>query len=185
MPPSPSKPRNSARVAAQLGGHRGEALAALFLRLKLYRILSRRYKTPVGEIDLIARRFGVTVFVEVKARASSAARPRRWRRSIPPASCRAAQYWLARHPAKAETPFRFDVIFLAPWAWPRHVINAFDVLLRQARFRTQRRYHLCRKRFRGTKNVAQSRGPDGPHRFHQSPGRFDLRHDAGGPVARP
>jgi putative endonuclease len=39
---------------------------------------------------------------------------------------RAAQYWLARHPARAATNLRFDVIFLAPGRWPRHVINAFD-----------------------------------------------------------
>ena len=68
MPPSPSKPKSKARIEAYLGGHRGEALAAWFLRLKLYRVVQRRYKTPVGEIDLIATRFGTTVFIEVKAR---------------------------------------------------------------------------------------------------------------------
>jgi putative endonuclease len=126
MPPSPSKPRSSARIAAQRGGHRGEALAALFLRLKLYSILSRRYKTPVGEIDLIAARFGVTVFVEVKARAVRAGEAEALEAVNSTRIVQAAQYWLARHPAKAETSFRFDVIFLAPWTWPRHVINAFD-----------------------------------------------------------
>ncbi|HTM79441.1 MAG TPA: YraN family protein, partial [Devosia sp.] len=63
MPPSPSKPKSNKRIAAQRGGHRGEALAALFLRLQLYRIIASRYKTPVGEIDLIAERFGTIVFV--------------------------------------------------------------------------------------------------------------------------
>ena len=68
MPPSPSKPRNSLRQGAELYGRKGETLAAWFLRLKGYRILESRYKTPVGEIDLIARRWGTTVFVEVKSR---------------------------------------------------------------------------------------------------------------------
>jgi len=71
MPPSPSKPKSRARIEAYLGGHRAETLAAWFLRLKLYRVVQRRYKTPVGEIDLIAERFGTTVFVEVKARSKA------------------------------------------------------------------------------------------------------------------
>ena len=126
MPPSPSKPRNSARIAAYLGGHRGEALAAWFLRFKLYRIIGRRYKTPVGEIDLIASRFGTVVFVEVKARSKAASEAQTLEAIKTSRIVRAAQYWLARHPAKTETSFRFDVIFLAPRQWPRHVINAFD-----------------------------------------------------------
>ena len=126
MPPSPSKPRNSARIAAYLGGPRGEALAAWFLRFKLYRIIGRRYKTPVGEIDLIASRFGTVVFVEVKARSKAASEAETLEAIKTSRIVRAAQYWLARHPAKTETSFRFDVIFLAPRQWPRHVINAFD-----------------------------------------------------------
>jgi putative endonuclease len=126
MPPSPSKPKSDKRVAAHLGGHRGETLAAWFLRLQFYRIVARRYKTPVGEIDLIASRFGTTVFVEVKARGHRAGYAEALEAVNTSRISRAAQYWLAKHPAQAETPFRFDVIFLAPRAWPRHVINAFD-----------------------------------------------------------
>lgn len=126
MPPSPSKPKSRARIEAYLGGHRGEALAAWFLRLKLYRVVQRRYKTPVGEIDLIAERFGTTVFVEVKARSKAVVEAEALQAVNRSRIARAAQYWLARHPAKAGTNLRFDVIFLAPGRWPRHVINAFD-----------------------------------------------------------
>lgn len=126
MPPSPSKPKSSARIAAYLGGHRGETLAAWYLRLKFYRIVERRYKTPVGEIDLVAERFGTTIFVEVKARSKAATEAETLEAIKTSRIVRAAQYWLARHPGKAETNFRFDVIFLAPRQWPRHVINAFD-----------------------------------------------------------
>ncbi len=132
MPPSPSKPKNSARQKNSFrqfnenAGRRGEAWAALFLRLQLYRIVATRVKTPVGEIDLIAQRFGVTVFVEVKARSFSAQEAEALaavnRRRI----IRAAQLWLTRKPQLAEAPMRFDVIFLAPFAWPRHIVNAFD-----------------------------------------------------------
>ena len=126
MPPSPLKTKNSARLAAHRGGHRAEALAALFLQLKLYRIVARRCKTPVGEIDLIATRFGTTVFVEVKARTSASAEAKAMAAVNQSRIVRAAQYYLARHPALSATNLRFDVIFLAPRAWPRHVINAFD-----------------------------------------------------------
>ena len=125
MPPSPSKPKSKARIEAYLGGHRGEALAAWFLRLKLYRIVATRYKTPMGEIDLVAERWGTTVFVEVKAR-SRASEEETMLAVNQSRIVRAAQYWLARHPGKAETDFRFDVIFLARGRWPRHVVNAFD-----------------------------------------------------------
>lgn len=124
--PSPSKPKSSFRLAAEAFGHRGEALAALYLRLKLYAIVATRFKTPVGEIDLIVRRFGVTVFVEVKARQRAETEGEALaavnRRRI----VRAAQYYLMRHPKVAETPLRFDVIFLAPGRLPRHLKNAFD-----------------------------------------------------------
>ena len=127
MPPSPSKPKSRARIAAELGGHRGEALAALFLHLKLYRIIARRYKTPVGEIDLVAERFGTTVFVEVKARSKAASEAETLESVNQARIIRAAQYWLARHPARAATPLRFDIIFLTPGRWPRHIANAFGL----------------------------------------------------------
>ena len=126
MPLSPSKPKTSARTAAEGFGHRGEALAAWYLRLKLYRIVGRRVKTPVGEIDLIARRFGVTVFVEVKTRGRAETEADALMAVNQHRIVHAAQYYVARHQHLAATPLRFDVIFLARGRWPRHIVNAFD-----------------------------------------------------------
>ena len=130
MPPSrsskPTDPTPSrTRQLAHRGGHRAETLAAFYLQLKLYRILERRYKTPVGEIDLIAERWGTTVFVEVKARSYLRLHAEALGQVNQARISRAAGFWLSRHPAKAHTSLRFDVIFLAPWHWPRHHINAF------------------------------------------------------------
>ncbi|RUT30184.1 YraN family protein [Arsenicitalea aurantiaca] len=132
MPPSPSRPpaeRTPAarRLRAEGFGRRGETLAALYLGAKFYRIIHRRYRTPVGEIDLIVRRGRVTVFVEVKSRMRSDDEAEALEAVDTARIGRAAQYFLARHPQLAETPLRFDVIFLAPFALPRHVTNAFDV----------------------------------------------------------
>lgn len=127
MPPSPSKPKNSARIAAYLNGQRGETLAAWWLRLQFHRIVAQRYKTPLGEIDLIAEHFGVTVFVEVKMRRSAAGLAEALEAVNQQRIARAAQYWIAKHPAKADTDMRFDVIFMAPRRWPLHLKNAFQL----------------------------------------------------------
>ena len=126
MPPSPGKLKSKARLGAELFGRRGETLAAWYLRLKGYRIVATRVKTPVGEIDLVARRFGLTAFIEVKARQARTEEAMALEAVNTRRISRAAQYYVARHPALAETPLRFDVIFLAPRTWPRHVNGAFD-----------------------------------------------------------
>lgn len=61
------------RRRAYRRGHRAEHLAALALMLKGYRIAARRYKTPVGEVDLIARKKDLVLFIEVKARSTEQA----------------------------------------------------------------------------------------------------------------
>ena len=125
MPPSPSRPRADRRKAER-SGQRGETLAALFLRLKFYRIRARRYKTPLGEIDLVVQRGNTLVFVEVKARQSGMAESEAMEAVNARRIARAAAHWISRHPQDAEKTCRFDVIFLAPGRWPRHLINAFD-----------------------------------------------------------
>ncbi len=51
-------------------GREGEDFAKRFLRKKGYKILETNYRTPIGEIDIIARDGDVIVFVEVKTRSS-------------------------------------------------------------------------------------------------------------------
>ncbi|WP_234684371.1 YraN family protein [Bradyrhizobium monzae] len=114
------------RVAAFRTGISAESRAAAFLIAKGYRILAKRYRTPHGEIDLVARRRNLIAFVEVKARASLdeaayAVTQRQQRRIID-----AAQGWLATHPEHAEFELRFDAMLIAPRSLPRHVLAAFD-----------------------------------------------------------
>ncbi len=52
-------------------GHRGEDMAATYLDQNGYEILCRNYRTRTGEIDIICRRAGTVVFVEVKTRTST------------------------------------------------------------------------------------------------------------------
>jgi putative endonuclease len=114
------------RVAAFRAGLSAEGRAAAYLMAKGYRILAKRFRTPHGEIDIVARRRNLLAFVEVKARASLdeaafAVTPRQQARIID-----AAQAWLIAHPEHAEFELRFDAILIAPWHLPRHVLAAFD-----------------------------------------------------------
>lgn len=115
------------RVRAYRRGLFAESVAGLLLRLKGHRIVARRYKTPVGEIDLVALKGKRLAFVEVKRRKSfedaAWTLPAKQRRRI----VRAAQYWLAGHPGFAGHELAFDVVLAAPWAWPRYIENAFPV----------------------------------------------------------
>ena len=98
----------------------------MFLVAKAYRIVARRWKTPFGEIDIVARRRRALVFVEVKARANlddaAEAVTERGKSRI----VAAAEFWLAQHPQDVNAEIRFDVILVAPGKIPRHIANAFD-----------------------------------------------------------
>ncbi len=125
----PAEPRERPRrerVAAFRLGLSEESRAAMFLIAKSYRIVGRRWKTPFGEIDIVARRRRALVFVEVKARdradeAAEAVTERTKRRIVA-----AAELWLAHHPDDIERDIRFDVMLVAPGRMPQHIANAFD-----------------------------------------------------------
>ena len=125
-PSAAEKEASPERVAAFRTGLSAESRAAAFLLAKGYRILARRFRTPHGEIDLVAKRRDLVAFIEVKARASLdeaayAVTPRQQGRII-----NAAQAWLMTHPEHAEFELRFDAILIAPRRLPRHLIAAFD-----------------------------------------------------------
>jgi len=126
-PLDPSKPGpRPERVAAFRLGLSAESRAAMLLIAKGYRIVARRWKTPVGEIDIVARRRRDLVFVEVKARdnldhAAEGVTERSKRRIVA-----AAELWLAHRPDDAQCFIRFDVMLVVPGKMPRHIANAFD-----------------------------------------------------------
>ena len=113
------------RQLAEKQGRAGEARAALWLRAKGWRVLDQRVKTPVGEIDLVAKRGKLIAFVEVK-----------WRKDKSELDHAVDHNRLARVAAAAEAvahryaqeseDIRIDVILLAPGALPRHIANAWQ-----------------------------------------------------------
>ena len=113
------------RRRAERRGHAAEYFAALLLLLKGYRIVALRYRTKVGEIDIVARKGDLAVFVEVKARvgqrealdAVSFTAQRRIRA--------ASDVWLSRRGDAARLSQRYDVVAAIPGRLPRHFPDAF------------------------------------------------------------
>ncbi|GMN01486.1 YraN family protein [Erythrobacter sp. MTPC3] len=113
------------REIAERKGREGEAQAAQWLAQQGWRIVAERVKTPLGEIDLIAQKNGLTAFIEVKWRKRSAdlATAIDERRLLRVAAAAEA---VGHHYAEPDDDLRIDVILLAPGTRPRHITNAFQ-----------------------------------------------------------
>lgn len=114
------------RQVAFRTGISAESRAAALMVAKGFRILARRWKSPVGEIDIVARRRHLLVFVEVKARhslddAAEAVTERQRQRIVA-----AAEAWIATYPDPSIRDMRFDAMLVAPGKMPRHIQGAFE-----------------------------------------------------------
>ena len=112
------------RHAAEKRGRRGEGLAAWFLRLKGYRILDRNVRTPRGEVDIVARKGGCLVFVEVKTRDTDAELDLALDEHRLARVAAAAEALIARY-ARENEDIRIDALLLAPGRLPRHLTNVW------------------------------------------------------------
>lgn len=116
---------NAKRRNAWRRGLAAETLGVLWLRLLGYRILARRLRTPVGEIDILARRGSVLAIVEVKARHTRTAALESLTARQRARLQRAAQWLMASRADLATLQVRFDVIAIAPWRRPTRIIDAW------------------------------------------------------------
>lgn len=112
------------RRDAEAAGRSGEGIAAWYLRIRGWRIVARRVRTPVGEVDLVARRGNLVAFVEVKTRGREseldfAIDERRLARVAA-----AAELLIPRFASGGED-VRIDVVLVTPGRLPRHIENAW------------------------------------------------------------
>ena len=125
--PKVLKPQPRPEKVAAFGlGISAESRAAAWLIGHGYRILARRFRSPMGEIDIIAARRYTLIFVEVKARATldeaaESITPRQKQRIAA-----AAEIWLANNPVPAIRDMRFDASLVAPGQLPRHIPGALE-----------------------------------------------------------
>jgi putative endonuclease len=125
--------RSQQRQEAHRFGLQAERIAGLYLICKGYRILAERHRNPYGEIDLLARKGGTIIAVEVKARQTlqdcmETVTPHKQQKIA-----RAMQGVLAGHgggkitglATGADHNIRFDVVWIAPWKWPVHIKDAW------------------------------------------------------------
>lgn len=115
----------SRRRRAERRGRFSEYIAALYLLAKGYRILALRHRTPMGEIDLIAKRGQLVIFVEVKARASVEKAVEAVTFQSQHRIRAASDLWLARRKDASTLSQRYDIIAVLPWRFPTHFIDAF------------------------------------------------------------
>ena len=107
-------------------GHWGERLASLALMLKGYRIVARRYRTPLGEIDLIARRGSLVAMVEVKVRPTLTLAMEAVSHGAERRIEAAGDVWLSQQKDHARLSIRYDLVAVLPRRWPVHVENIFQ-----------------------------------------------------------
>lgn len=106
----------------------GESMAARYYRRRGYELLAAQYRTRFGEIDLVARKKKLIVFVEVKTRSSKRiAEPReavtkeKQRRLI-----LAAQSLIQQRDLPEDAPMRFDVVEVVPDDEGRALVTCFE-----------------------------------------------------------
>jgi len=108
-PPAPSK---ATRQQAEKAGRQAENLTALYLQLKGYRILQRRFKTRAGEIDLIVRKAGTLAFIEVKRRQSLKLAQDSLNSQTQSRIMKAADIYISQNSHAQKLAHRFDAVFI-------------------------------------------------------------------------
>jgi len=114
-----------ARRKALKKGRTGEWLAAMALRLKGYRIVARNFRVKPGEVDIIARKGDLIVFVEVKARASANEALDAVGFEAQRRIANAGELWIGRQRDADRLSWRFDIVAVLPGRWPVHFEDAF------------------------------------------------------------
>jgi putative endonuclease len=106
-------------------GRRAEWFAALALMLKGYRIVGFRYRTPLGEIDLVARKRNLVAFVEVKARRDLATGVDAVSYEAQNRIAAAGEIFIGKQSDSSRLSWRHDIVVVSPWTWPVHIEDAF------------------------------------------------------------
>ncbi len=124
LPVPPDKKANrKIRLLRYRKGWAAESFAVAYLAMKGYRLIDRRFKTHLGEVDMIMVRSKRIAFVEVKYRQTMALAEASITAMVRQRVRRSANLWLAKHPRYQGYDVGFDLVLQCPWAWPHHIEN--------------------------------------------------------------
>jgi len=118
--------RQPTKREAERRGRLAEHIAAALMMAKGYRIIARRHRSRLGEIDLIAVRGRRLAFIEVKARPTIAEAEQSLTGGQAARIADAAEQWVWRHPAYRAHEIGLDAVLITPWRLPRHAPNALQ-----------------------------------------------------------
>ncbi len=121
--PRDRKANRTARRTRYRAGWMAEGVAVAYLSMKGYRLIARRFKTHLGEVDLIVVRNKRIAFVEVKYRQTMAFAEAAITSTLRQRVRRSAGLWLAKHPRYQGYDVGFDLVMLCPRTWPLHIEN--------------------------------------------------------------
>lgn len=108
-------------------GNFAETIAAWYLRLNFYRILARRFKTKIGEIDIVVKRLNTISFIEVKYRKDSKFLFETVTQMQIKRIKNAAELFLIKHPYYNNCKKNIAVIYMNKYFWPRYRQVILDV----------------------------------------------------------
>jgi len=116
------------KQAYEKAGRRAENLACLYLRLKGYQILERRFKVRQGEVDIIVRKGKIIAMVEVKQRSSEDAAQDSVSYENQTRLMDAAEIYINQSCELQDIDFelRYDFLYVIGRWKIRHITNAFQ-----------------------------------------------------------
>ena len=124
---TPKTKNKAQKQAYEKAGRRAENLACLYLRLKGYRILERRFKVRQGEVDIIARKGKIIAMIEVKQRTSEKAAETSVSYENQSRLIDAAEIYInqSRNLQGIDFELRYDFLYVIGRWKVRHITNAF------------------------------------------------------------
>jgi putative endonuclease len=121
-----TKIKSKKKIKSYYFGLFSEIIAIIFLKLKFYKILRRRYRNKLGEIDIIAKKNDFLIAIEVKARKNillidevlSNKQMNRIKRSM--------NIFYSNKKYYGKLSIRYDLIIIQPYKFPIHLKNFWE-----------------------------------------------------------
>lgn len=117
--------KNKSKLHSHKFGLFAEIIVCVYLTIKGYKIKKRRYKTPLGEIDIIAVKKNYIVFFEVKARADKNTNEVVSKNQMKRISD-AARHYITKNQCSEKYNYRIDLIIFRSALAIKHIENSWE-----------------------------------------------------------